>query len=118
MNTPEPSPPDLDVLLRAPLDVPDAGFSLSVVQQIRALEHPPRDVFWPAWLFAAAGGALMVPRDAAMAMLGRLGQHAQELLASVQTLPAPAWDAQAPALWIPVALVLVLLVAFLQTVEE
>lgn len=122
MNTPEPSQLDLEALLRAPLDIPDAGFTQNVVQQIRALERPPRDVFWPAWLFAATGGALLLPWEAALdtgiATLGRLGLRAQELLTSAQNLAVPAWGLQTPSLWMSVGLALVLLVALLQTVEE
>ncbi len=112
----------LVALLSAPLQVPDEGFTQRVMQSLPAPAPASREMLWPAWLFAAAGGAWLW-REAGMTLPPQWLQSAQALrerlqeltgqLASVDFATAPE-----PTLWLPAALALVLLVTLMQLVED
>jgi|GEM_PF-5094511 len=122
MKIDELSEQTLNTLLRAPLDVPDEGFTQRLMQRLPAPTPAPRDGLWPAWLFAATGGAWLWLEEG-VALTQQWLQTARSLWDSPppfvgQLTHIDFAAAQGSALWIPVALALVLLVTLMQLVEE
>ncbi len=109
-------------LLRDPLEVPDAGFAQRVLQHLPTPEPTPLDRLWPAWLFAAAGGAWLGLKEG-IALPPQLQQTWQALRDGLHQLggqiaSVDLAEVQGSTLWIPMALVLVLLVTLMQLVED
>ena len=122
MNPNETSDQALDALLRAPLDVPDGAFSAGVLQQLAprssATASVAADILWPAWFVAMAGTVTVLPWDNTQPWLQNLSQQWQSLRDLAEGLSAAALTTQPlpfpePALWLPVALALGLLLMLL-----
>lgn len=118
MNPNETADQALDALLRAPLEVSDDAFSDGVLRQIArhsaSTTSVAADVIWPAWLVAMAGAVTVLPWDSPQPWLQGLSQHWQSLREMAEGLGAAAMPTQLlpspePALWLPVALALGLL---------
>ncbi len=122
MTSDEMTEQTLLALLSAPLQVPDEGFTQRVMHSLPALTPASREVLWPAWLFAVAGGAWLWLQEG-IALPPQWLQSAQSLRDRLQALTGQLSGVDLttvpePPLWIPVALALVLLVTLMQLVED
>lgn len=118
MKNTELSEQALDALLRSPLEVPDGEFSAGVLRQIAQRSPSPASIaaeaLWPAWLVAVAAAVTVLPWENTLAWLRILSEQGKRLLAAAEGLSATALAEQSfpspePALLLPVALALGLL---------